>query len=415
MNIYMIGINYNNADITQREMFSLNKEQQADIAKKLINNEMAKGCIFLSTCNRTELWLSSDNQMAVDFFIEDVLENHKIDLSMKEEIKKLFIIRKKEDAVEYLLELACGMHSQIFGEDQILSQLKAAAEDARENKHIDSILETLFRTAITGAKKVKTEVVLTNKNKSLPETIVSQLEEIEGSLKGKQCLVIGNGEMGRLMTNHLLEKDAKVEMTLRQYKRKEAIIPSGCGVVLYEERYSNIEDKQYIFSATRSPHYTIKMEKIKDIIKKERKYYFIDMALPRDIDPKINEYENVNVLHIDDFGVKSECSKESLDLARKIIIEHKQDFINWYHTRSWAPKVNEISEVVGEITDCKLSKVYKSININKEEKEFLQANVQVAAKKAVSKIIFEMRENMDIDQYNQLLKVLQLTTKNTVY
>lgn len=415
MKIYMIGINYNNADITQREMFSLNNEQQSDIAKKLIDNNVTKGCIFLSTCNRTELWLSSNNQMAVDFFIEEVLINNKIDVDIKEDIKKLFTIRKGEDAVEYLLQLACGMHSQIFGEDQILSQLKVASENARQHRYIDSILETLFRTAITGAKKVKTEVVLTNKNKSLPETIISQLEEKNGPLKGKKCLVIGNGEMGRLMTHHLLEKDAKVEMTLRQYKRKEAIIPSRCGVVLYEERYSNIEDKQYIFSATRSPHYTINIDKIKSIIDKEKKYCFIDMALPRDIDPQINEYENVTVLHVDDFGVKSECSKESIDLANKILIEYKQDFINWYHTRSWAPKVNQISEVVGEITDCKLSKVYKSINIDKEEKEFLQANVQIAAKKAVSKIIFELRENMDVDQYNQLIKVLQLTTKNTVY
>lgn len=415
MNIYMIGINYNNADITQREIFSLNSDQQIDIAQKLIHNNMAKGCIFLSTCNRTELWLSSKNQMAINFFIEEVLKEHKIDLDMKEEIKKCFTIRKGEEAIEYLLELACGMHSQIFGEDQILGQLKMAADNAREHKYIDSILEALFRTVVTGAKKVKTEVVLTNKNKSLPETIISQLEDIEGSLKGKQCLVIGNGEMGRLMANHLVGKDAKVEMTLRQYKKKEAIIPSGCGVVLYEERYSNIEDKQYIFSATRSPHYTIKKEEIENIIHKDRKYYFIDMALPRDIDPKIDEYENITVLHIDDFGVKSECSSENIELAKKILEEYKQDFINWYHTRSWAPKVNEISEVVGEITDCKLSKVYKSISIDKEEKEFLQANVQAAAKKAVSKIIFELRENMDIEQYNQLLKVLQLTTQNTVY
>ena len=86
---------------------------------------------------------------------------------------------------------------------------------------------------------------------------------------------------------------------------------------------------------------------------------------------------------------------------------------NWYHIRTLAPKVNEISEVVGELTDCKLTKVYKNINISEDDKGFLQSSVQAAAKKAVSKIIFGLRENMEIEQYNQLLQALELTAKNS--
>ncbi|MBM6862057.1 hypothetical protein H9X78_16700, partial [Clostridium saudiense] len=80
-----------------------------------------------------------------------------------------------------------------------------------------------------------------------------------------------------------------------------------------------------------------------------------------------------------------------------------------------APKVNEIGEVVGELTDCKLTKVYKNINISEDDKDFLQSSVQAAAKKAVSKIIFDLRENMEIEQYNQLLQALELTAKNSRY
>ena len=413
MDIYMTGINYSNAELEYREMFSLTLEDQSKIAKKLINSGMAKGCIFLSTCNRTELWVSGNTPLAIDFFINEVLGSYEVNLLIKKDIEKRFILRQGEEAVDYLLELACGIHSQIFGEDQILTQLKVATDNARENGYVDSILETLFRTAVTGAKKVKTEIVLTNKNRSLPETIISQLEERYSSLKDKSCLVIGNGEMGRLMASHLVKAGAKVEMTLRQYKKKQAIIPYGSGVVLYEERYNGIEEKEFIFSATRSPHYTMKFEELKTLLNRDKNYHFIDMALPRDIDPRIKQLNNVTLLHIDDFGVRAECADEDLESAREILLEYKQDFINWYHIRTLAPKVNEISEVVGELTDCKLTKVYKNINISEDDKGFLQSSVQAAAKKAVSKIIFGLRENMEIEQYNQLLQALELTAKNS--
>ena len=413
MDIYMTGINYSNAELEYREMFSLTLDQQSKIAKKLINSGMAKGCIFLSTCNRTELWISGNNPLAIDFFINEVLEDYEFELIIRKNIEKSFSVRKGEEAIDYLLELACGIHSQIFGEDQILSQLKAATDDARENGYIDSILETLFRTAVTGAKKVKTEVILTNKNRSLPESIVSQLEERYGKLREKSCLVIGNGEMGRLMASRLVQAGAKVEMTLRQYKKTQAFIPFGSGVVLYEERYNGIEEKEFIFSATRSPHHTIKFEEIKNLLKRDKNYCFIDMALPRDIDSRIKELNNVTLLHIDDFGVRAECAEEDLEAAREILLEYKQDFINWYHIRTLAPKVNEISEVVGELTDCKLTKVYKNINISEDDKCFLQSSVQAATKKAVSKLIFGLRENMEIEQYNQLLQALELTARSS--
>lgn len=413
MDIYMAGINYISAEVEYREKFSLTIEQQRKIAEKLIESEIGKGCIFVSTCNRTELWVSGNNSAAIDFFIDQVLREEKLDNLIKEDIKKCFTVREGEAAVDYLLELGCGIHSQIFGEDQILTQLKSAADNARENGYIDSILETLFRTAVTGAKKVKTEVILTNKNRSLPESIISQLEDKYGSLREKACLVIGNGEMGRLMVSNLIQKGAKVEMTLRQYKRKQVIIPDGCGVVMYEEKNNNIAEKEFVFSATRSSHFTMKAEELKSILNNDRSYCLVDMALPRDIDPEISNFKNVELYHIDDFGVRAECEEEELDIVREILSEYKNDFMNWYHIRALAPKVNEISEMVGELTDCKLTKVYKNINISEDDKEFLQSSVQAAAKKAVSKLIFGLRDNIDRDNYNVLLQALELTARNS--
>ena len=136
------------------------------------------------------------------------------------------------------------------------------------------------------------------------------------------------------------------------------------------------------------------------------------MALPRDIDPRLKKYSNITLLHIDDFGVKAECDKEDLKIAKEILSEYKQDFIGWYHMREWAPRVNEISELVGALVDSKLTKVYKGIKISEQEKEVLQESIQVAVKKAVSKVIFDLREHMEREQYDQVLQALEQTTPN---
>lgn len=413
MDIYMTGIDYSNATLSDLEICWLTVEQQKKMAKKLINAGLVKGCLFLSTCNRMELWISGGDSSALEFFIHQVVGEKKVDFSIKRNLQQCFTVRRGEEALEYLFELACGIHSQIFGEDQILSQLKQATKNAREYGSMDGVLETLFRTVITGAKKVKTEVRLTNGNRSLPETIVSRLEERYGALKGKKCLVIGNGEMGRLMASYLVTHGANVEMTLRQYKKKQAIIPSGCDVVLYEERYHKIEEKQYIFSATRSPHYTIKEDEIRERLNPKNHYFFVDMALPRDMDPKISKVRNVTLLHIDDFQVGKECGVGQLEEAREILKEYKQDFVTWYQIRSWAPIVEEISEVVGEQTDGRLTKLYNTMKISSEEKEVLQAGVQAAAKKTVSKLIFDLQEYMDPEQYKELLQGLEQSVKKS--
>lgn len=402
----MVGIDYNIADASYREQFAFPIERQIQIAKGIVHSKKASGCVILSTCNRTEVWFSGLKQDPVECFFEAVDSN----IAYKQE--EYFFIRSGEEAVEYLMELGCGVHSQIFGEDQILTQLKQAITQARENQYVDAVLETLYRTAITAAKKVKSSVILSTTNTSLPETILYTLKKEYGSLAGKACMVIGNGEMGRLMADELVREGCQVQMTLRQYKKSEAVIPAGCDVVLYDHRYSHMEQQDYIFSATRSPHYTIKKEEVLYHLKSNKHYKMIDMAIPRDIDPQMETVEGVTVYRMDDFGVEQTCSKENLLQMQAILQEYKEDFMNWYELRKCAPIVNDIGLIAGEITDARLSKVYKSLELPYEEQLVLQNSVQVATKKAVSKLLFGVRQNLQAEQWSQVLDALEQSAKN---
>jgi len=325
----------------------------------------------------------------------------------KETMRSFCVYRQGDEAVNYLMELGCGIHSQIFGEDQILTQLKQALQQAREYQYIDSVLECLFRIAITASKKAKTNIQIAKSNTSLPHTIVEQLEKEQGDLTGKSCLVIGNGEMGRLMAQNLLDKKCEVWMTLRQYKKSKAIIPEGSGVVLYDERYEHIAAMDYIFSATKSHHFTINKNTFENKRQIGKNYYLIDMAIPRDIEPTVEELDDVSVFNMDYFTQEANGREQVLEETRELLSEYADEFKQWYQFRNLASTVDGISDIVSEITDAKLTKVYKSIDISKEQQELLQSNVQMATKKAVSKIIFGLRDVLKIDECEEVLKALE--------
>ena len=135
--------------------------------------------------------------------------------------------RRGEEAVRYLFELSCGLHSKVFGEDQIITQVKDALALARQAGAADTVLEKLFQGAVTAAKKVKTQLHLTAVSRSVAQKAADLLTERLGPLEGVPCLVIGNGEMGQLMARELVARGADVTMTLRQYKRGDVLIPPG--------------------------------------------------------------------------------------------------------------------------------------------------------------------------------------------
>ena len=196
-------------------------------------------------------------------------------------------------------------------------------------------------------------------------------------------------------------------MTLRQYKKSKAIIPEGSGVVLYDERYEHIAAMDYIFSATKSHHFTINKNTFENKRRKGKNYYLIDMAIPRDIEPSVEELDDVSVFNMDYFSQEAKGRENVLEETRELLSEYVDEFKQWYQFRNLASTVDGISDIVSEITDAKLTKVYKSIDISKEQQEQLQSNVQMATKKAVSKIIFGLRDVLQIDQCEEVLKALE--------
>ena len=224
MSISMIGIDHSMAPIDIRALFAFTRKNAGEAMEKIKEQPGINGCIILSTCNRLEVWASVDEETEISLY-EELCRLKKI---QNREYEKYFIKREGHDAVEHLFYLASGLKSQILGEDQILTQVKDALGIAREHFTTDGALEVLFRMAVTAGKKIKTEVPFSHGNPSVIHQAIQMLEKQGYSVKEKVCMVIGNGEMGKVAAQTLMESGADVTVTVRQYRSGMVSIPFGC-------------------------------------------------------------------------------------------------------------------------------------------------------------------------------------------
>ena len=394
--IRMAGIDFSIAAIKIREKFALTTAAQAEMLKSINSIQGVLGSVVINTCNRMELWLSCSNECSLTP-LEAIINFFKQD---RWECEGHFIQRNDKAAVYHLFELACGLKSMIFGEEQILTQVKEAISFAKECMASDAVLQALFRQAVTAAKKVKTEVRLAFVSRSIAGSAVEYLKNLLGDLNGLSCLVIGSGEMGRLAAKALVTEGCEVSMTLRQYKTGDSIIPSGCKAVNYESRYKRLRDSKIIISATRSPHHTLEYEKTAEHIGGDEKIIF-DLALPRDIDPEVAKLPMVRLFDIDHLGGRliDEADSESITRVRTIISDEIEEFERWKRIRSLIPKINEISTEASSEVEVRLSSSLKSTILDENSLRLIREAAGKAVLKTVENTLLKLyKEQFDLNK-----------------
>ena len=402
MSIFMLGIDHNMAPVDIRALFAFTRKNTGEALLKLKKEPGICGCIILSTCNRLELWVSTE-------------ENEKPELYQwlcrlkgieGEEYRKYFISRENEEAVEHLFYLTSGLKSQILGEDQILTQVKDALSFAREEFATDSVLEVLFRMAVTAGKK--TEVPFSHGNPSVIHQAIRFLEEGGYHVRNKVCMVIGNGEMGKMAAQTLREAGADVTVTIRQYRSGVVNIPVGCSRINYGERMDYLPECDLVVSATASPNYTLTEELFEDV-RVERPMILIDLAVPRDIDPEIRKKENITLYDMDSFRT-SETPKEladNLEAAGKIVKEQMEEFFQWLDGRDIIPRIQEIKADAVEDLNLRIEKIFRKTPMEDSDREKLKKAVDTAAGKVVNKLIFGLRDSLNQDVFLECVEGLE--------
>ncbi len=413
MRITMIGIDHSKASIAYRELFSFTKAAAMEAMKYMKQKFALSGCVLLSTCNRTELWISSGEESHITPY-EMLCEVKKID---REQYSKLFVEREGKEAVSHLLQLACGLNSKIFGEDQIISQVRAALALSRKCGCEDMVLEKVFQTAIAAAKKVKSTVRLTAVDQSIAYKGIQLLKEKLGSLKDVRCLIIGNGQMGKLIANALTIQGADVTMTLRKrmhgQEEQGSIVPEQCRMLPYEERHSALDAAQVVISATLSPHFTVRKDEVDGLLCEEKQRIWLDLAVPRDIDPALNGEHGISIYDIDTMG-QTVCTEEN-DLQVKealaILDRYVEGIERWFAFRAQVPQVKQIMELAADDTRCRLGEPIEALLLDQEQEAALSEAIEAATEKSVGKLLYGLRDTLSPDLWQSCIKALEEAAK----
>jgi len=339
-NLELLGISHNTAPVEIREKFSVSDSKFLDTLSSIKCIPGVIECVLVSTCNRMEIYLYLDNMCKPENRLVDFIS--KLSGVDNTDIKKYTYSLSGVDAGKHLMKVSSGLDSMMLGENQILGQLKESYKKSRDAKFSGPMLNTLFNRAISAGKRARSETEISRGAVSVSAAAVEMAFKIFEDLSNKKILIIGAGKMSELAAKQLLSYGIKtVLVSNRTYeKAKELADKFGGSAVRFDEINKYLQTVDIVISSTGSPHLLIKKEDMEPIIHKRsgNPIFFIDIAVPRDIDPKISELEDVFLYDIDDLGlVVKENIKDreaTIPKVEKIIADEINKFVAWYDSRN---------------------------------------------------------------------------------
>jgi len=336
--------------------------------------------MIVSTCNRVEVYAATrETEKAILDLKEFLSQYHGIPLK---EFEKRLYAYVGEEAVRHIFRVASSLDSMVLGEPQILGQIKDAYDLSQQVKTSGLILHRLLHRAFHVAKRVRTETKIIIGAISVSSVAVALAEKIFGILEKKTVLLIGAGEMCELAARHLVSVGVdKILVTNRTAERAASLAQEFRGEAIpFEDMAQGLKRADIVISATNSPQYLIRHEQITKVIKDRRQkpIFFIDIADPRDIEPKVGDIENVYLYNIDDLQkVANENMKDREIEAHKaeaIVQNEVAKFVNWYRSLDVTPTIVALRKKFEEIRKKELEKTLSlHPNLSEKEKQSLEA------------------------------------------
>jgi glutamyl-tRNA reductase len=345
-----MGLNYKTAPVEIRERLTFSESDLVDAIKKLNTKKSIFENIILSTCNRTEIYAVVDQLHTGRYYIKEFLsEWFGLDQA---EFSPYFYVYEEDGAVDHLFRVTCGLQSMVLGETQILGQVRESFLLAQQESATGSIFNHLFKQAITVGKRGHSETDIGANAVSISYAAVELAKKIFGTLQSKHVLILGAGKMGELAAQNLHGNGVrKVTVINRTFeKAKDLANRFGGEAKTLEELQSSLMDADILISSTGANEIVISKEMMAKVekMRKGKPLFMVDIAVPRDLDPKIAELENVFLYDIDDLeGIVEANLQERKKAAEKIMLMIEKEIVEfkqWLGLLGVVPVISALRE-----------------------------------------------------------------------
>jgi glutamyl-tRNA reductase len=360
MKFHLIGVNHNTAPVEVRERLAIPESRLPEACKRLGAHPGIEEGMILSTCNRVEVIAHLKNG-SVDLrgFLRDYFQ-----VDPKDFEKHLYEYREQE-AVRHVFRVASSLDSMVVGEPQILGQVKEAYATARAVGTVRAQLDQLLTRAFAVAKRVRTETSVGSSAVSVASVAVELAKKIFGNLHGKQVFLVGAGKMSELAARHLMAHGcASIFVANRTYDRAIRLAQKFNGQAIeFSRLYETCDRGDIVITSTGSPHAIFRREHGEMFLsrRKNRPMFFIDIAVPRDVDPGMNKLDGIFVYDIDDLqqAVSAHVAdrKKEAERAEAIINSEVERFQARIHTLDVVPTIVSLQDHLETIRQAEIDRV----------------------------------------------------------
>ncbi|ATW28103.1 glutamyl-tRNA reductase [Candidatus Formimonas warabiya] len=410
MDIVVVGVSYQNTPIDVREKLSFSKKKLESAYEQL--SHLLDEVVILSTCNRSEIYAvcpegTSSISLLKDFFAGFHGFHH-------QELTHYFYIKENRDCVEHLFLVTAGLDSQVLGEDQILGQVKEAHETALEKQATGRVLNKLFRDSITYGKKVRQETRISQNPTSISYIAVQYLAKQMEDVLGKNLLLVGAGKMNRLALTYLKDMGFhQIFVANRTCQTAESLkeIAPGLEVIDFHQIEEYLPLCDVVISSTAAPHLVLKKERI---TRYKKNSIFIDLAVPRDIDPSIAQLEGITLIDLDDLKRVQEENYEKRRLAGEAAGETIQngitEFYQWLQCIPLFPVIKQIENYHEHVLNREMPKLIGRLK-NTDDEAKIAVLLKSFVKKIYSPPLIRLKQFSGLEKPENFAEILEAMYK----
>ncbi len=412
MKIINIGMNHETAPVELRECLATDPENTVRALALMRDLECVKEGFFISTCNRVEALIATESAKEAEESVTSLIA--KLGNMPEETFTSNLYTNEDRDAVIHIFRVASSIDSMIVGEPQILGQIKEAYAEATRQKTSGVILNRLMHRSFHVAKRVRTETEICEAAVSISYAAVELAKKIFHILEGKKVLLIGAGEMAELAAKHLMAQGvSSMVVANRTFERAVEVAGLFKGrPVSFDEIGVQLLEVDIVVTSTASKEYIITYDQVKNSLRKRRNrpLFFIDIAVPRDVEPKINDLENVYVYDIDDLKGIIEINmaqrQQEAVKAERIVQEEAGKFEKWLGTLEVVPTIVSLRGKADSIVQAELKKSFSSLcDLTPDQKEAVRTLIRSITEKMMNDPIVFLKNKAGRETLNTYLDV----------